>query len=335
MTTSEEELIKILRHQLCGDALPPIKGGPALLKLAKHHAVLGMVALLPPEVMPTMPRRVRLRLIGYAQSLREKHKRNNEFLQLMHKRMQQDNVRHAILKGQECAVCYPEPEYRAIGDIDLYVIPQHFDRAVAILQETGCLSIEETMLHVTMRHPEGWDIEVHRQLQKLQWPSHNRLMTPQLKEDRLPLDLHLLTLTVHTLSHIFCAGIGLRHVCDWMMMREKCGNCLPTLEMYEQTGTVEMHNTLVYICNTYFGKNYSYLGTPHERLYQRVFNWMLQSGNFGHGEHLSTFAYYRRFLWLCIRFHALSPKEAWAWPVMKIWRALKGKAHHKLDSDNA
>ena len=39
-------------------------------------------------------------------------------------------VRHAIMKGQTCAVHYPHPLLRRSGSIDVYVAPKDFEKIV-------------------------------------------------------------------------------------------------------------------------------------------------------------------------------------------------------------
>lgn len=49
----------------------------------------------------------------------------------------QADIPVAVLKGAAAAANYPQPKSRSMGDIDLIVPPDHFDRAFALLEHLG------------------------------------------------------------------------------------------------------------------------------------------------------------------------------------------------------
>lgn len=74
--------------------------------------------------------------------------------------LRKNNIDCYLLKGLSLADCYPVPEYRKLGDLDLYLAdPSDLTRAQAILESNGYISEDELSdHHVTYRYifPKTW-----------------------------------------------------------------------------------------------------------------------------------------------------------------------------------
>lgn len=351
MTKPERELCDCLSCVLMGKpSVPRVDDFGALLGMARHHAVTPLLADLPPQCLAGADRRLRLQVASLSILLEEKARQTNRIIARMARMLEAEGISYYLLKGQNCAVRYPHPERRQIGDIDLYVSPCHFERAAALFLEEGFRETESTMLHLSMTDGRGTELELHHDLQRLQWPGHDAALrrmcdavqcaeTIELDGQMvrvLPAELDIVVLCVHTMSHLYCAGLGLRHVCDYMMrMREALTEGLDIRrmeEMLKEVGAYNVYRALNHICNAHL---HASLPLPaSRRCGERVFAWMLRSGNFGHNVELGTgkvrfLRYYGRFLWHCVAFFSLSPLESVAWPVMKLKRAVRNEAHRK------
>lgn len=352
MTKAEKELCDCLSCVLLGTPeKPEISDFTALLAVADHHSVTALLADLPKECLQKVERNLRLQLIGFTTALETRHLVMNKAIAGMAQMLEKEGIGYFLLKGQNCAARYPHPERRQIGDVDLYVEPQYFERATRLFQDKGFHLTESTMLHLSMSNGNGIELELHHDLQRLQWPRHDkalkRMCNEAIRGDSITLDgkticvlpqeLDIVVLCVHTMSHLYCAGLGLRHVCDYLMRvkwaLERNLDIERMEQMLREVGAYKVYCVLNYICNEYLHASLP-LHTD-KRNGERVLRWMMKSGNFSHGVDLGTGAmrfvrFYGQFLWNCIAFLPVSPLESLAWPMMKLKRAIKNEAHRKV-----
>ena len=59
-----------------------------------------------------------------------------------------NNISYILLKGISLAAFYPVPEYRKLGDVDIYINDKEmFNRASALLLANGCTKDDEISDH--------------------------------------------------------------------------------------------------------------------------------------------------------------------------------------------
>ena len=135
----------------------------------------------------------------------------------------------AVLKGFSAARCYPYPELRMPGDIDLLVGAEKIDAARAELEQHGFHDDHETVMHISLEG-KGATLELHRSAsvfpenEKGRYASaymENALQSVEQGVIRarafpvLSLPQQLISLLAHTERHMGSVGIGLRQICDW------------------------------------------------------------------------------------------------------------------------
>ena len=138
MTPAQSCLLALLGRALfcVPGALPPDTDWQALFREAQSHAVhlLAYDCLTEPERRRLPPetadgwRRAALAAAWYNEALLEEQRAVLEALA---------DVPLVILKGSSSALCYPRPELRCAGDIDLLVSPGDMARAEAALAARG------------------------------------------------------------------------------------------------------------------------------------------------------------------------------------------------------
>ena len=120
---------------------------PALAKLAQEHCTVPFVLpyLRSASVYPAMKQQVKGMMLNYYQI--------EHFTRLTVSLLRKNNIDCYLLKGLSLADCYPVPEYRKLGDLDLYLAdPSDLTRAQAILESNGYISEDELNdHHVTYR----------------------------------------------------------------------------------------------------------------------------------------------------------------------------------------
>lgn len=150
--------------------------------------------------------------------------------------LKETNIPNVLLKGQAYAQAYPVSTLRQCGDIDLYIGEENYRKAYAATQKFGWHSTEEFVSK--SKHYgctlKGIRIELHRLAAVLPSPKANRKFqewsTTQLLNShrKIKIDKEEITLPtpifdvifvfLHLYHHFINGGIGLRQVCDWVML---------------------------------------------------------------------------------------------------------------------
>ena len=137
---------------------------------------------------------------------------------------------YIILKGMAAGAYYPNPELRALGDVDFLIDPAQQEEMEAILLSAEYeKSHGDHPNHVVFRKP-GAHLEMHFEVAGVPygWQGEsvrgflkNAVFEPQKRESDLgefnaPSDMnHGLILLLHMQHHMLGEGFGLRHLSDW------------------------------------------------------------------------------------------------------------------------
>lgn len=188
-------------------------------------------------------------------------------LQVAWQALQQAGIQAVLMKGAGLAALYPEPHYRTWGDIDLYVGPQHYHHACAIMRETfpTALKFDEELDHYKHYNliADGISIEIHRVTVAFQHPLDERRyarmeaygmshavplpvtgnlspLTPQIPEPTF----NALFVMLHMWEHMMTQGASVRQLCDLALLLHHYAGRLdvPRLKRYLK----ELHLTDVW-----------------------------------------------------------------------------------------
>lgn len=172
------------------------------------------------------------------------HKLTNSTINRITTLLKAEGIPSILLKGQGIAQYYPNPESRMCGDIDIYVGMENFDKACAILIREGAEDMTnqtEHESHIALDF-DGSTIEIHKKSDVIyndklnsslqEWNICN--LDKKLAEGTLPqwnnegtlINLpdpthNAFYIIHHAVRHMLSEGIGLRHVCDWMIYLHK------------------------------------------------------------------------------------------------------------------
>lgn len=351
-----ETLLALLRCALHGQEKPPkVVDFSAVIREARRQTVDGLLyGLSKIEVAPEQRLKLMQWLGGWPMLEQVSRHFNAEVVELA-KAFDAAGIRYVVLKGQASATAYPHPLLRRPGDIDIYVAPQHFRSATALLLHRGYVPDHQTALHDTFRKGDI-EVEVHRELQPMQWPATARRLrkmvateVDQVEEWHhhveiegyqvavLPPHLNVILLTAHTLVHASHGGVGLREVVDWMMVQQHSHEQID--ETLLRKGLKQLHlerfyRMLAAISVEYLGASAKTLLHTDEHLYhpvdgwraQQLLQWIIRTGKHGcvrkSGQGLSSIAvYYMEFLINAFRFFSWSPTEFVASPPQMLKRA--------------
>ncbi|MBO4291443.1 MAG: nucleotidyltransferase family protein [Lachnospiraceae bacterium] len=180
-----------------------------------------------------------------------------------------------VLKGSGVAACYPVPEYRKSGDVDLLLEnAESIEKAGEVLKQKGYLVKEEQHAnhHVAYQGPEGIDIELHamlaepfdderinqnmRELQKNYFEEKRIVVSMGVELPVTSDPLQALELLLHMLQHFLRAGFGLRLLADWVVFWN-CSNDRNTAERFttlaEKCGVTGFAKAVTLVCEKYLG----------------------------------------------------------------------------------
>lgn len=139
-----------------------------LIRALEEHSMLGVVAdaimRMPSAKRPTQAQQNSI-LSHVAQLVRQRYKMRQTIVKVF-KTLEGSDCHPILLKGEGLATLYPKTCHRSIGDVDLYLCPDEFDRGVEICR---------TMATIDSQHPnefvdchqllsiDGVDFEIHNQ----------------------------------------------------------------------------------------------------------------------------------------------------------------------------
>ena len=149
------------------------------------------------------------------------------------------NIDMLILKGYGLSLCYPVPEHRPCGDIDIWLFGRQRE-ADELLHSERRVEINEDKHHHTVFVTDGVMVENHYDFLNVHSHVSNRdiehILQSKVRTEEgsviagdagrvmLPsANFSALFLLRHTAGHFAAENIGLRHIADWAMLVERHG----------------------------------------------------------------------------------------------------------------
>ena len=364
---SYDDLFSLIVSVLHNKQSKSIEDCGRIVTIAEHQAVVGLVCDAKSFVSSALTQEMRTKCVGQVVALERQNCWMDKQVARLASTFDKHGVRYAVMKGQTCAAFYPIPSHRVPGDIDVYVVPDDFERCCNLLTSMGFTLTDKTMLHYSYKSGKLY-VELHFAIQKMQFlPYFRRLknITKQAFDDTttdsvvniggyrvriLPPELNMLLLTVHSFSHIISGGLGLRQIIDWQVMLQTLDRTIRWNIM--SAWLKDLHLKRMFLVLGYI--NVAYLGMDKDiflhhgldvyafstrRMGERLLSWTKTCGNFGlsmdlgHGR-MRFARYYLLFGKNLVRFFWLNPMEMLAWPLMKAYRGAMSKNHLKQSTCN-
>lgn len=207
----------------------------------------------------------------------------------------------AVLKGAAADIYYPKPEYRTMGDIDLIVRLEDFDRAAALVKDRGWTAIGDSERHLELKK-NGVMLELHRYFATSADADAAKALdtlvfgalddAPEVSLDRyrfvmLPPQENGLVLLEHIAQHLR-DGLGLRQIIDWMMFVEReldDGRWQAAFQLRAKAiGLETLAVTVTRMCQMYLGlreEGITWCMAADEVLCQELMDVTMARGNFG------------------------------------------------------
>lgn len=300
MTNTFDLLFALLKASLWGTETYPLPSQPeadweAVYTELRHHTIQNLPVDALVSADPAHAARYRqtaLRGVTHWYRLMQVQ-------QTLCRLLQEKDIPCAVLKGAAADHSYPQPEHRSMGDIDLIVRPEDFDRAKTLLLESGEY-IGENRRHIELRC-SGILVELHRSFSTFNDPEKNRLLDdlifasiPRVQWHTLegfsfpmlPVEVNGLVLLEHINVHME-SGLGLRQIIDWMLFADRYLTDpvwhTDYLPLVRQLGLEDLAATVTRMCQLYLGlrENLTWCHAADDALCADLMSHILQQGNFG------------------------------------------------------
>jgi hypothetical protein len=206
----------------------------ALYQMADEQSVVGLIAaglehvtdmkVTKPQAIPFLKK---------VFSLEARNTAMNGFIGDLVSRLRGEGIDTLLVKGQGIARCYERPQWRASGDVDLFLNNENYEKAKAFLIPVAESVDKEdpARKHLGMKI-ESWSVELHGTLRgpllKRINPMIDEVQKDLFENNRFRVwrngekdiylpspDSDVIFTFTHILQHYFGAGIGLRQICDW------------------------------------------------------------------------------------------------------------------------
>lgn len=306
MDQLSQTVLALLRSALWGEenVYPADTDWTAITKELQAQAVLGVVAGSSiPESVPANTR-VQWESAALFQGV--------HFYQLLHAQdellalLDRNDIHTVILKGMAAAVYYPNPEMRAMGDIDFLVPREHVEKTYELMLANGYALYQEkdaNNKHIVFQKGEA-RFELHRYFGKFDSIDRMELMDSMIQtglqsiiwqqcaESNVPMLSKLengLVLLEHAAGHIR-DGLGLRHITDWMLyVHSSLTDALwekSFCQAAQALGLDVFAKVLTKMCQLYLGlsRTISWCQDADVKCCDQLMRYVLEQGNFG-GKH--------------------------------------------------
>lgn len=301
MTETQDMLVKIIGKQLFSvqEDLPPIEDYKSLLAEAQQQAVLPIVLSCLEDTWSSdeekqlfKKRRAEYQASGI---------RNLYYHKELNSLLSEHNIPYVILKGQASAYYYPEPMLRTMGDVDFLVMPADIDKVDELLVSQGFRKLDGAE-----KHDYHWAYHKDLESMELHWDvpgvpeTDNEVIKAYLSdiiekrrmiqalggEFAIPAPVHHgLVLLLHTITHMTATGIGLRHLCDWLVFENSLSDkeFVSSLQKpLQDVGLWKFAQVLSKIGVMYFGcENRDWCNEADEKLCTAFLDDVFAGGNFG------------------------------------------------------
>lgn len=244
----------------------------SLYPLAIHQGIsailLDAIGLLPSGTRPPKP--MLLQWIGQSTMMERMYVRHRERIGELADFYKQQGIRMLLLKGYGCSLCYPKPEHRPTGDIDVYLFGKKDEADALIEKELGVKVHREYHKHSTFNYG-GVEVENHAKfIDDVSHKSNIRfeqiLMSVLDKKECLPSPIdnvllssptfNALFLLRHTGEHFASNEITLRHVLDvgtfFHRYHSKIDWAL-VFKVYKEERMLRFFNAIATICVDHLG----------------------------------------------------------------------------------
>ena len=286
MNTTQKGIITLLKSAVTGEKLPlpadfTLESAAELIK--KHSLVTLCYQGASLCGIPADSELMRGFFAGYYQSL-VKSERQMAAVKKIFRAFEENDIDYLPLKGVKMKPRYPKPELRVMGDADVLIRMEQYEKIVPIMEALGFQAGEETDHELPWRSGSLY-LELHKRL----IPSYNEDYYAYFgdgwrlarKGEGCCYDMtaedEWIYLFTHFAKHYRDGGIGCRHVTDlWVYWRGHPGMDMAYVRgELEKLQLLEFHENILRLLAAWFED------APLDEKSDFITEYIFVSGNFG------------------------------------------------------
>ena len=263
MNTLHQGITALLRSAITGEKLPLPENfdlEEAYPQMKRHH----MDALLYEGAMCCgISRQLPVMQMLFKQYCRAFfiNEGQQQMLEQLFEAFEENKIDYMPLKGSKMKHCYPKPELRMMGDADILIRMEQYERIVPIMESLGFSFKAESDHELVWKHPKLL-VELHKRL----IPSYNKdfygyfgigwqmaAVQTGTRYAMRPEDEWIFMFT-HFAKHFRDGGIGCRHVVDlWVYLRNNPGLDMGYVRQeLKKLQLLEFYDNLCDVINAWF-----------------------------------------------------------------------------------
>lgn len=263
MKTTERILLALVRAGLeteqASIALPEEIDWEDLFRTAAEQGVLAIAFDGIMQTGANLPKPLLFNWIANIDRIERKYEHQKRVLGKLTACFDKYSIPVLLLKGYGLSLCYPKPEHRPCGDIDLWLYGKA-DSGNEILRREFGAAFDDRHQHHAVGSIDGVTIENHFEFLNTSRYASNAIVERRLQQlsrthfetiaiDGHPLrlpspDLNALFLLRHTACHFANERIVIRHLADWAMFVSHCGKHVNWSELESFAREMNMHRFL-------------------------------------------------------------------------------------------
>lgn len=350
MDKVEEKLLDILREEVLEqegeDSQMLLKESRELIRLAKEHTVLGIVAnavcnnrihLTVSQEQESLRKQTVLGLMQYHMLHQKQYQQFERTISAFADLMNKHQIPYVVFKGMAVAQFYPSPYSRTMGDVDFYVPASDFDNAVGIIESELKVTIERDEIdkHFCFDY-HGIRFEMHYQIETFGNAKHQKYFnflidtllssTSSFKANDkdvaiLPPIGDLIVVFKHWFNHLLIEGVGLRQTLDLLVLLNAYQDKIDFFLLQKHLKAIgywKAFKAMVAMMEQRFGlvssNSYCHLESADYTYGDMLLREVLSSGNFGRKAYKNhsqgrkkSIETAQRALGHCLKFFRLAP----------------------------
>ena len=213
-------------------------------------------------------KKIKSKLLSIAIQLEQRNRRQLAVMCKMGEYLKKHGCRMMVMKGQACAMWYPNPAHRSVGDIDFYLLGDYAKGNEAI-RKLG-VHVDDSWYKHSEFSIEGEAFENHQYFVATRGGKHykelNELLCKLAKDSSMehypnsdvllpPLMFNALFLTCHAYAHFMSEGLRLKQVLDWVALLQQHQQDIDWDELHRICDRMKL-NRFLEVMNTIAVKNF-------------------------------------------------------------------------------
>lgn len=212
-------------------------------------------------------------------------------LEQIYKAFDENEIDYMPLKGSVLKFVYPKPEMRTMGDADILIRQEQYEKIRILMQKSGFTEGRESSYDYAWDKPSTLHLELHKHLVPVNYKDFYSYydnpwrLAHNVKNNRYILndeDNYIFIFT-HYAKHYRARGIGIRHILDIyvFLSQNKNMNFSYIDKELEKMGLLKFYKNTIHTINVWFGEEHT------DTISDFITNKIFSSGSFGKNEYLN------------------------------------------------